>query len=124
MLPHPDFIARLPTATRRLSASAAIVERRRAPAIGHCARHLKDCASGTRRGCVHLDSLQALVPDALQHVMKGAPVSCAHLVVCGADVILVMGQGQLMEQGTHEELLARGVCVAGRAQLGWKRFSE
>jgi ATP-binding cassette subfamily B protein len=60
----------------------------------------------------HLDSLsEALIQDALQHVMEGrTSLVIAHRLstILAADVILVMDQGQLVERGTHEELLARG----------------
>jgi ATP-binding cassette subfamily B protein len=60
----------------------------------------------------HLDSLsEALIQDALQHVMKGrTSLVIAHRLstILAADVILVMDQGQLVERGTHAELLARG----------------
>jgi ATP-binding cassette subfamily B protein len=58
----------------------------------------------------HLDSIsEALIQDALQHVMKDrSSLVIAHRLstVLAADKILVMAEGQLVEQGTHEELLA------------------
>ncbi|MCP5098428.1 MAG: ABC transporter ATP-binding protein [Chloroflexi bacterium] len=58
----------------------------------------------------HLDSLsEALIQDALQHVMKGrSSLVIAHRLstILAADKILVMEKGQLVEQGTHEALLA------------------
>ena len=60
----------------------------------------------------HLDSLsEALIQEALAKVMKGrSSLVIAHRLstVLAADRILVMQQGQLVEQGTHEELLAKG----------------
>ena len=60
----------------------------------------------------HLDSLsEALIQDALEHVMEGrTSLVIAHRLstILAADVILVMDQGQLVERGTHVELLARG----------------
>jgi len=59
----------------------------------------------------HLDSIsEALIQDALQHVMEGrSSLVIAHRLstVLAADKILVMEGGRLVEQGTHEELLAR-----------------
>ena len=60
----------------------------------------------------HLDSLsEALIQEALATVMKGrSSLVIAHRLstVLAADKILVMQQGQLVEKGTHEELLAKG----------------
>jgi ATP-binding cassette subfamily B protein len=58
-----------------------------------------------------LDSIsEALVQDALMHVMEGrTSLVIAHRLstILSADTILVMQDGRLVEQGTHEELLAR-----------------
>ncbi|MAU00816.1 MAG: ABC transporter [Anaerolineaceae bacterium] len=60
----------------------------------------------------HLDSLsEALIQEALGKVMKGrSSLVIAHRLstILAADKILVMEKGQLVEQGTHEELLAQG----------------
>ncbi|MBK7897688.1 MAG: ABC transporter ATP-binding protein [Candidatus Promineifilaceae bacterium] len=60
----------------------------------------------------HLDSLsEALIQEALGKVMQGrSSLVIAHRLstILAADKILVMAKGQLVEQGTHEELLARG----------------
>ena len=60
----------------------------------------------------HLDSLsEALIQEALAKVMKGrSSLVIAHRLstVLAADKILVMQQGQLVEQGTHVELLEKG----------------
>ncbi len=59
-----------------------------------------------------LDSLsEALIQEALQRVMKGrTSLVIAHRLstILAADVILVMEKGQLVEQGTHKELLEKG----------------
>lgn len=59
----------------------------------------------------HLDSLsEALIQEALATVMKGrSSLVIAHRLstILAADKILVMHQGQLVEQGTHESLLAQ-----------------
>jgi ATP-binding cassette subfamily B protein len=58
----------------------------------------------------HLDSeSEALIQEALKRVMAGrTSVVIAHRLstVMAADLILVMDRGQIVERGTHEELLA------------------
>jgi len=64
----------------------------------------------------HLDSLsEELIQKALQHVMKGrSSLVIAHRLstILAADKILVLDKARLVEQGTHEELLARGGLYA------------
>jgi ATP-binding cassette subfamily B protein len=59
----------------------------------------------------HLDSLsEEQIQNALQHVMKGrSSLVIAHRLstILAADKILVMDQGRLVEQGTHEGLLGQ-----------------
>ena len=60
----------------------------------------------------HLDSQsEALIQDALETVMQGrTSVVIAHRLstILAADQILVLDQGKLVEQGTHDELVALG----------------
>jgi ATP-binding cassette subfamily B protein len=59
-----------------------------------------------------LDSLsEALIQEALKRVMEGrTSLVIAHRLstILAADVILVMENGRLVEQGTHNTLLAQG----------------
>ncbi len=59
----------------------------------------------------HLDSRsESLIQDAMERVMKGrTSLVIAHRLstIIGADKILVMDQGRLVEQGGHKELLAQ-----------------
>ena len=59
----------------------------------------------------HLDSLsEEQIQNALQHVMDGrSSLVIAHRLstILAADQILVMDQGKLVEQGTHEQLLTQ-----------------
>ncbi|KPL08227.1 ABC transporter [bacterium SM23_57] len=59
----------------------------------------------------HLDSLsEELIQKALHQVMKGrSSLVIAHRLstILAADKILVMDKGQIVEQGSHEDLLAR-----------------
>jgi len=54
---------------------------------------------------------EALIQDALKRVMAGrTSIVIAHRLstILAADLILVMDRGQIVERGTHEELLATG----------------
>jgi ATP-binding cassette subfamily B protein len=64
----------------------------------------------------HLDSeSEALIQEALKHVMAGrTSIVIAHRLstILAADLILVMDRGRIVEQGTHEQLLALGGLYA------------
>ncbi len=64
----------------------------------------------------HLDSQsEALIQDAMQKVMQGrTSIVIAHRLstVMGADQILVMEHGRLVQRGGHHELLAQGGLYA------------
>lgn len=64
----------------------------------------------------HLDSeSEALIQEAMQVVMEGrTSLVIAHRLstIVDADRILVMDEGELVEQGQHEELLAKGGLYA------------
>ncbi len=58
---------------------------------------------------------EALIQQALERIMQGrTSLVIAHRLstVLAADVILVIDRGQLVERGTHVELLARGGLYA------------
>jgi ATP-binding cassette subfamily B protein len=65
----------------------------------------------------HLDSQsEALIQEALERVMKGrTSLVIAHRLstILSADLILVVDEGRLVEQGTHSELLERDGLYAG-----------
>ena len=60
----------------------------------------------------HLDAQsEVMIQDALEHVMQGrTSLVIAHRLstILSADRIIVLDQGGVAEQGTHEELLAFG----------------
>ena len=54
---------------------------------------------------------KSLIQDALKRVMAGrTSIVIAHRLstILAADMILVMDRGQIVERGTHEELLVMG----------------
>lgn len=72
----------------------------------------------------HLDSLsEALIQEALQRVMAGrTSLVIAHRLstILAADMILVLEKGQLVEQGTHNSLLAQGGLYANLYETQFK----
>jgi ATP-binding cassette subfamily B protein len=64
----------------------------------------------------HLDSeSESLIQDALKRVMAGrTSIVIAHRLstILAADLILVMDRGEIVERGTHEQLLATGGLYA------------
>ncbi|NJC95309.1 MAG: ABC transporter [Anaerolineales bacterium] len=73
----------------------------------------------------HLDSeSEALIQDALKRVMAGrTSIVIAHRLstILAADLILVMDRGQIVERGTHEELLALNGLYAQLYETQFKR---
>jgi len=73
----------------------------------------------------HLDSQsEALIQDALEKIMANrTSIVIAHRLstILAADLILVMDRGQIVERGTHGELLAKGGLYA---QLYETQFSR
>ena len=73
----------------------------------------------------HLDSeSESLIQDALKRVMAGrTSIVIAHRLstILAADLILVMDRGQIVERGTHEDLLALNGLYA---QLYETQFKE
>ncbi|MCB9006026.1 MAG: ABC transporter ATP-binding protein [Ardenticatenaceae bacterium] len=76
----------------------------------------------------HLDSLsEALIQEALGKVMQGrSSLVIAHRLstILAADKILVMEKGQLVEEGTHEELLAQGGLYTNLYETQFKQIPE
>jgi ATP-binding cassette subfamily B protein len=76
----------------------------------------------------HLDSQsEALIQEALKTVMAGrTSIVIAHRLstILAADVILVLDRGQIVERGTHAELLARGGLYADLYETQFKRDRE
>ncbi len=67
---------------------------------------------------------EALIQAALERVMKGrTSLVIAHRLstILAADLILVMDEGRLVEQGTHAELLAQGGLYAGLYNTQFRR---
>jgi ATP-binding cassette subfamily B protein len=73
----------------------------------------------------HLDSeSEALIQEALKRVMAGrTSIVIAHRLstILAADLILVMDRGQIVERGTHAELLTEGGVYAGLYQTQFSR---
>ncbi len=73
----------------------------------------------------HLDSeSESLIQDALRRVMAGrTSIVIAHRLstILAADLILVMDRGQIVERGTHQELLAQGGLYAHLYQTQFSR---
>jgi ATP-binding cassette subfamily B protein len=73
----------------------------------------------------HLDSeSEALIQDALKRVMAGrTSIVIAHRLstILAADLILTMDRGQIVERGTHEELVAQGGLYAHLYETQFKR---
>jgi ATP-binding cassette subfamily B protein len=76
----------------------------------------------------HLDSQsEALIQDALKTVMQGrTSIVIAHRLstILAADVILVMDRGQVVEHGTHHELLAGSGLYAQLYETQFSRERE
>jgi ATP-binding cassette subfamily B protein len=72
----------------------------------------------------HLDShSEALIQEAMETVMQGrTTLVIAHRLstVIGADIILVMDEGQLVEKGNHKELLQGGGLYANLYETQFK----
>jgi ATP-binding cassette subfamily B protein len=76
----------------------------------------------------HLDSQsEALIQAALEQVMQGrTSIVIAHRLstILRADMILVMNRGQIVERGTHDELLAQGGLYAQLYETQFSRERE
>ena len=75
-----------------------------------------------------LDSLsEALIQEALKRVMEGrTSLVIAHRLstILAADIILVMENGRLVEQGAHEELLGQGGLYATLYETQFRHVGE
>jgi ATP-binding cassette subfamily B protein len=75
-----------------------------------------------------LDSAsEALIQEALKRVMAGrTSIVIAHRLstILAADLILVMDRGQIVERGTHAELLEKGGVYARLYETQFRRRSE
>ncbi len=73
----------------------------------------------------HLDSQsEALIQSALETVMqRRTSLVIAHRLstILAADIILVLDRGQIVEQGTHDELIARNGLYASLYETQFKR---
>jgi len=73
----------------------------------------------------HLDSeSEALIQEALKHVMAGrTSIVIAHRLstILAADLILVVDRGEIMERGSHQELLAQGGLYAHLYETQYSR---
>jgi ATP-binding cassette subfamily B protein len=76
----------------------------------------------------HLDSQsEALIQDALKTVMAGrTSIVIAHRLstILAADLILVLDRGQIVERGTHEQLLEQGGLYAHLYETQFNRERE
>jgi len=76
----------------------------------------------------HLDSeSEQLIQEALKRVMaQRTSIVIAHRLstILAADLILVLDRGQIVEQGTHQELLASGGLYAHLYETQFSRQSE
>ena len=72
----------------------------------------------------HLDSeSEALIQEALKHVMaERTSIVIAHRLstILAADLILVVDRGEIMERGSHQELLAQGGLYAHLYETQYK----
>jgi len=76
----------------------------------------------------HLDSeSEALIQEALKRVMAGrTSIVIAHRLstILAADLILVMDRGQILEQGTHTQLLSKGGLYAHLYETQFSRAPQ
>jgi ATP-binding cassette subfamily B protein len=76
----------------------------------------------------HLDSeSELLIQEALKRVMSGrTSIVIAHRLstILAADVILVLDRGRIVEQGTHQELLALNGVYAGLYETQFSRENK